>query len=72
MSNDQKEYLYDAVSQMVDRYGAMRVLDDICTMMSEDNLHEIIAAVSEFRNDSYGIDFWYGDRANFVDHEFWQ
>lgn len=72
MSNDEKSYLYDAVASMIDRYGAQKVLDDMCVLMSEDNLHEMVAAISEYRNDPYGVDFWYGDRANFVDREFWR
>lgn len=72
MSNEEKDYLYDAVADLISRYGERQVLDDICVMLSENALHEVIAAVSAFREYPTGITFWYHDRADYVDREFWE
>ena len=44
-----------------------QILYSLAEVMSEDNLHEVIAAICDKIDYDMGYDYWYGDRANYLD-----
>ena len=75
----EKDYLFDALQDLVEYQAAKYpkknpykvLLEAMLTVMSEDNLHEVVAAVSELEQYQTGITFWYKDRADYIDRDFW-
>ena len=79
MMTEYKHELLDALQELdayskdiSGDYGTNHILRAMADVMSEDNLNEVVAAISEKLNYPVGITFWYGDRANFIDRDYWR
>lgn len=72
------EYLQDFAEELAGyqsrkrgKNGYAYLIAHMMRVMSEDNLHEVLEAAAEDMGYKEG-DFWYGDRADFIDREFWE
>lgn len=71
MKSEEKQYLADQLNMLIDSVGAESVLAAMYNVMSEDNLHEVLEAVGvELYGDT--PHFWYGDRADYIDRNWWE
>lgn len=69
-SRSEKGYLYETVSYLNSAIGTSETLGLITEALSENALHEVLAAIDERENWQLGIPSWYGNRADYVDPEF--
>ncbi|MBO5933033.1 MAG: hypothetical protein J6Q19_04835 [Bacteroidaceae bacterium] len=72
--NTEKQELHEALQdlkQYASNAHGIDLLYLMCDVMSEDNLHEVVAALSQKLDYPTGYRFWYGSRHDFIDKDFW-